>query len=154
MGSTTAVKTVLKLTETFSRHEMPGQLTSDNEPPFTLKEFKEYCEQRGTQKMSTVSPAPYQESHAQMVPTPQVAVLPRPQQQAVHIPIFPTPEINGGCQEDRGAEAGREDPRRVATASAVAAETWRNGSLRNQAYSTSGGSRAQSRERPKNRYED
>ncbi|KIH58502.1 hypothetical protein ANCDUO_11292 [Ancylostoma duodenale] len=43
IGSTTAEKTAVKLKEVFSRHGLPEQLVSDNEPPFTSKECREYC---------------------------------------------------------------------------------------------------------------
>ncbi|KAK6029503.1 integrase core domain protein, partial [Ostertagia ostertagi] len=53
MGSTTAGRTAVKLKEVFSRHGLPEQLVSDNGPPFTSKDFKEYCEQRGIQQIFT-----------------------------------------------------------------------------------------------------
>ncbi|KIH62976.1 hypothetical protein ANCDUO_06734 [Ancylostoma duodenale] len=53
MGSTTAEKTAEKLKELFNRHGLPEQLVSDNGPPFSSKEFTEYCEYRGVEQIFT-----------------------------------------------------------------------------------------------------
>ncbi|PIO67211.1 hypothetical protein TELCIR_11047 [Teladorsagia circumcincta] len=53
MGATTAEETIMKLREVFSRNGLPEQLVSDNGPPFTSAEFREYCEGRGIQQIFT-----------------------------------------------------------------------------------------------------
>ncbi|KAL6723825.1 hypothetical protein Aduo_018789 [Ancylostoma duodenale] len=53
MGSTTAEKTAVNLKEVFSRHGLPEQLVSDNGPPFTSRDFREYCEYRGIEQIFT-----------------------------------------------------------------------------------------------------
>ncbi|KAK6054210.1 hypothetical protein COOONC_08281 [Cooperia oncophora] len=51
MGTTTAEKTIMVLKEVFSRNGLPEQLVSDNGPPFTSAEFREYCCKRGIQQI-------------------------------------------------------------------------------------------------------
>ncbi|KAK6011315.1 integrase core domain protein [Ostertagia ostertagi] len=46
MGLTTVEKTIEKLKDIFSLHDLPEQIVVDNGPQFIAKEFKEYCRRR------------------------------------------------------------------------------------------------------------
>ena len=48
MQSTTAVKVIDRLADTFSRHGLPATIKSDNGPQIKSSKFREYCEQQGT----------------------------------------------------------------------------------------------------------
>lgn len=47
MGSSTVGRTIAKLKEVLSRNGVSEQLVSDNEPPLTSAEFREYCAKNG-----------------------------------------------------------------------------------------------------------